>query len=96
MKNEEMAIKGLKEFLEYHQEPIESLKTLSSKKGFIYVIMDKKGRIHATRKSYASAYRILGKGTFSFLKQVQGNNPNHLLEDYQVVTLHLSDFGLIN
>lgn len=93
MKANEIAIKGLKEFLEYHQEPLESLKTLSSKKGFIYVIMDKKGRIHATRKSYASAYRILQKGTFSFLKEVKGNT-NHLVQDYEVVTLHLSDFGV--
>ena len=90
MTAKEQAIQAIQELLAYNQATVESLKELANKKGQLYAIMDRRGSIHAIRKTYGSAHRVLRQGQFSFVARYL-TNPDHLQQEYQVVTLHLSE-----
>ena len=94
MNYEAKVIQQLKESLAYNQASVEHLKTMASQKGFIYVIIDQQGNIHATRKSYGSANRALEKGSFSSFAKAM-NDSTELRRAYQVITINISQIAEI-
>ena len=92
MDYKELVIQQLKESLAYNQASTDHLKTIASQKGFIYVIVDQNGRIHATRKSYGSANRAIEKGSFSSFAKAMSDS-SELRRAYQVVTLNISQIA---
>ena len=84
-------IQQFKDLLAYNGADVESLKDIASAKGFIYAIVDRTGKVHTTRRSFGAANRILAKGNFSYFSAAM-TDKERLTREYQVVTVHLSDF----
>ena len=89
MNMEKKVIEELVQLANQHEAGMDELKLLASEKGFIYAIVDNEGRVHATRKTFGAANRILGKGTFSTLSTALADKEN-LRKMYRVITVHLS------
>ena len=92
MDYKETVIQQLKESLAYNQASTDHLKTMASQKGFIYVIVDQHGKIHATRKSYGSANRAIEKGSFSSFAKAMSDS-TELRRAYQVVSINISQIA---
>ena len=89
---EALVIQQMKDLLTYNRADGQSLKAMASAKGFIYAIVDQTGRIHATRRSYGAANRILEKGKFSYFSEAMTNKEN-LRQTYRVVVVHISQIS---